>query len=150
MIGYERGILERLKCSEARPQNPIRLLRAPPNSGVSFPAPSLGISIPTVQWTDAKCKSVLWSDKSTFHIVFGNHGCRALWAKEENDQPDTITAKRYIQNLECHMLPCGQCLFQGDNANPHSACVTTAWLHSERVRVLARAICKPKFWGGHN
>ena len=27
-----------------------------------------------LRWTDAKGKSVLWSDESTFQIAFGNHG----------------------------------------------------------------------------
>lgn len=31
---------------------------------------------------------MLWSDESTFQIVFGNHGCRFLRAKEEKDHPD--------------------------------------------------------------
>ncbi len=33
-----------------------------------------------LRWTDAKWKSVLWSDESTFQIVFGNHGRRVLRA----------------------------------------------------------------------
>uniref|UniRef100_A0AAR2K5U3 Tc1-like transposase DDE domain-containing protein n=1 Tax=Pygocentrus nattereri TaxID=42514 RepID=A0AAR2K5U3_PYGNA len=62
----------------------------------------------------------------------------------------TINAKRYIQVLEQHMLPSKQrlfqgrpCLFQQDNAKPHSARVTTAWLHSKRVRVLDWPACSP-------
>uniref|UniRef100_A0AAR2M5U8 Tc1-like transposase DDE domain-containing protein n=1 Tax=Pygocentrus nattereri TaxID=42514 RepID=A0AAR2M5U8_PYGNA len=62
----------------------------------------------------------------------------------------TINAERYIQVLEQHMLPSNQCLFQGrpclfqqDNAKPHSARVTTAWLRSKRVRVLNWPSCSP-------
>uniref|UniRef100_A0AAR2KV54 Tc1-like transposase DDE domain-containing protein n=1 Tax=Pygocentrus nattereri TaxID=42514 RepID=A0AAR2KV54_PYGNA len=62
----------------------------------------------------------------------------------------TINAERYIQVLEQHMLPSKQrlfqgrpCLFQQDNAKPHSACVTTAWLRSKRVRVLDWPACSP-------
>ncbi|KAL6458326.1 hypothetical protein MHYP_G00335560 [Metynnis hypsauchen] len=60
----------------------------------------------------------------------------------------TINAERYIQVLKQHMLPSKQrlfqghpCLFQQDNAKPHSACVTTAWLRSKRVRVLDWPVC---------
>uniref|UniRef100_A0AAR2J4N9 Tc1-like transposase DDE domain-containing protein n=1 Tax=Pygocentrus nattereri TaxID=42514 RepID=A0AAR2J4N9_PYGNA len=62
----------------------------------------------------------------------------------------TINAERYIQVLEQHMLPSKQrlfqgrpCLFQQDNAKPHSARVTTAWLHSKRMRVLDWPACNP-------
>uniref|UniRef100_A0AAR2IMB0 Tc1-like transposase DDE domain-containing protein n=1 Tax=Pygocentrus nattereri TaxID=42514 RepID=A0AAR2IMB0_PYGNA len=60
----------------------------------------------------------------------------------------TINAERYIQVLEQHMLPSKQrlfqgcpCLFQQDNAKPHSARVTTAWLRSKRV--LDWPACSP-------
>ena len=134
-----------------------------------------------LRWTDAKWKSVLWSDKSTFQIVFGKCGRCVLRTKEEKDHPDcykrkvqkpasvmvwgcisaqgmgnlhicegTINAERYIQVLEQHMLPSKRCLFHGrtclfqqDNAKPHSACVTTAWLCSKRVRVLPWPVCGP-------
>ncbi len=36
-----------------------------------------------LKWTVSKWKSVLWSDKSKFDILVGNHGCRVLRAKEE-------------------------------------------------------------------
>ena len=62
----------------------------------------------------------------------------------------TINAERYIQVLEQHMLPSKQrlfhgrpCLFQQDNAKPHSARVTTAWLRSKRVQVLDWPACSP-------
>ena len=62
----------------------------------------------------------------------------------------TINAERYIQVLEQHMLPSKQrlfhgrpCLFQQDNAKPHSARLTTAWLRSKRVRVLDWPACSP-------
>uniref|UniRef100_A0AAY5KU80 DDE-1 domain-containing protein n=1 Tax=Esox lucius TaxID=8010 RepID=A0AAY5KU80_ESOLU len=55
----------------------------------------------------------------------------------------TINAELYIQVLEQHMLPSRPHIFQGrtclfpqDNAKPPSAQITTAWLHSKRVRVL--------------
>ncbi len=62
----------------------------------------------------------------------------------------TMNAERYIKVLEQHMLPSRWCLFQGrpcvfqqDNAKPHSAAITTAWLHSRRVRVLNWPACSP-------
>ncbi len=48
------------------------------------------------------------------------------------------------------MLPSRRCLFQGrscvfqqDNAKPHTAAVTTAWLRSRRVLVLNWPACSP-------
>ncbi len=62
----------------------------------------------------------------------------------------TMNAERYIKVLEQHMLPSWWCLFQGrpcvfqqDNAKPHTAAITTAWLCSRRVRVLNWLACSP-------
>ncbi len=55
----------------------------------------------------------------------------------------TMNAERYIKVLEQHVLPSRRHLFQGrpcafqqDNAKPHTAAITTAWLRSRRVWVL--------------
>ncbi len=62
----------------------------------------------------------------------------------------TRNDERYIQVLEQHMLPSRQCLFQGrpcvfeqDNAKPHTAVITTAWLRSRGFRVLNWPACSP-------
>ncbi len=54
-----------------------------------------------------------------------------------------MNAERYIKVSEQHMLPSRWCLFQQDNAKPHTAAITTAWLRSRRVRVLNRPACSP-------
>ncbi len=48
----------------------------------------------------------------------------------------TMNAERYIKVLERHMLPSRGRVFQQDNAKPHTAAITTAWLRSKRVWVL--------------
>ncbi len=62
----------------------------------------------------------------------------------------TINAERYIQVLEQHMLPSRHrlfqgrpCIFQHDNARPHTASITTSWLHRRRIRVLKWPACSP-------
>ncbi len=62
----------------------------------------------------------------------------------------TMNAERYIKLLEQHMLPSRwfifqgrPCVFQQDNAKPHTAAITTAWLSSRRVRVLNWPACSP-------
>ncbi len=62
----------------------------------------------------------------------------------------TMNAERYVKVLEQHMLPSRWCLFQGrpcvfqqDNAKPHTAAITTAWLRSRRVQVLKWPACSP-------
>ncbi len=61
-----------------------------------------------------------------------------------------MNAERYIKVLEQHMLPSRgrlfqgrPCVFQQDNAKPHTAAITTAWLRSRRVRVLNWPACSP-------
>ncbi len=60
----------------------------------------------------------------------------------------TMNSERYIKVLEQHVLPSRQCLFQGrpcvfqqDNAKPHTAAITTAWLCSRRAWVLNWPTC---------
>ncbi len=55
----------------------------------------------------------------------------------------TINAEKYIEILEHNMLPSRRhlfqgrpCIFQQDNAKPHSAHITKFWLRRKRVRVL--------------
>ena len=96
-----------------------------------------------LRWTDAKWKSVLWSDESTFQNVFGNDivssGPKRKWtirivisAKFKSQHlwwyggvltpmawvtctsvKESNNAERYIHVLEQHMLPSKQRLFQG-------------------------------------
>ncbi len=40
-----------------------------------------------LKWIVSKCKRVLWSNKSKFDILVGNHGRHVLRAKEEEDLP---------------------------------------------------------------
>ncbi len=40
-----------------------------------------------LKWTVSKWKRVPWSDESKFDIRVGNHGCRVLWPKEDEDLP---------------------------------------------------------------
>ncbi len=54
-----------------------------------------------------------------------------------------LNAERHIKVLEQHMLPSRRRVFQQDNAKPHTAAVTTAWLRSRRVQVLNWPACSP-------
>ncbi len=62
----------------------------------------------------------------------------------------SMNAEKYIKVIEQHMLPSGRrlyqgrpCVFQQDNAKPHTAAIATAWLHSIRLRVLNWPACSP-------
>ncbi len=87
-----------------------------------------------LKWTISKWKSVLWSDESKFDILVGNHGWfwKALWM-----------LKGIIKVLEQHMLPSRRCVFQQDDAKPHTAAITRAWFRSRRVQVLNWPACSP-------
>ncbi len=61
-----------------------------------------------------------------------------------------MNTEKYIKVLEQHMLPSRRhlfqgrpCVFQQDNAKPHTAAATTAWLRSRRVQVLNWPACSP-------
>ncbi len=100
-----------------------------------------------LKWTVSKWKSVLWSDESKFDIIACHQhlvqkpaslmvwgGIRAYGMGSVHVLEGTMNAERYIKVLEQHMLPSRWCVFQQDNAKPHSAAITTAWLRSRRVR----------------
>ncbi len=53
-----------------------------------------------------------------------------------HDLEGTMNAERYKKVLEQHMLPSRRRVFQQNNAKPHTAAITTAWLCSRRVWVL--------------
>uniref|UniRef100_A0A9J7WZK0 Tc1-like transposase DDE domain-containing protein n=1 Tax=Cyprinus carpio carpio TaxID=630221 RepID=A0A9J7WZK0_CYPCA len=62
----------------------------------------------------------------------------------------TINAEKYIEILEHNMLPSRRhlfqgrpCIFQQDNAKPHSAHITKSWLRRKRLRVLDWPACSP-------
>lgn len=37
--------------------------------------------------TEAKWKTILWSNESKMEILFGKHGRHILWSKEQRDHP---------------------------------------------------------------
>ncbi len=62
----------------------------------------------------------------------------------------TINAEKYIEILEHNMLTSRRhlfqgrpCIFQQDNAKPHSAHITKSWLRRKRIRVLDWPACSP-------
>ena len=62
----------------------------------------------------------------------------------------TINAEKYLEILEHHMLPSRRhpfqerpSIFQQDNAKPHSAHISKAWLRKKRGRVLDWPACSP-------
>lgn len=83
-------------------------------------------------------KSGLWSVHSVKASIYDGMGVHKCIICE-----CTINAERYLQVLEQHMLPRRQslpqgraCIFQQDDAEPHSAQISTAGLHRKRVQVL--------------
>ncbi len=62
----------------------------------------------------------------------------------------TMNAERFLKILEQHMHPTRRrlfqerpCVFRQDNAKPHAAAITTAWLRSRRVWVMNWPACIP-------
>lgn len=132
-------------------------------------------------WSQARWNNILWSDESTFTVVYGNNGRRILRTKYEKDIPEcyrrsvqkpasvmvwgcisgqgmgalhicngTVNAEAYVQILEQAMVPSKRrlfgrrrCIFQQDNAKPHTARITSAWLRRHRTRVLDWPACSP-------
>ncbi|KAI5086016.1 hypothetical protein C0J45_23516, partial [Silurus meridionalis] len=115
-------------------------------------------------WTITQWKRVLWSDESVFQVFFERNGCcvqkpgsvmvsgcvSALGKGNLHFSDGTINAEKYIEILEHNMLPSRRhlfqrrpCIFQQDNAKPHSAHITKSWLLRKRVRVLDWPACSP-------
>ncbi len=91
--------------------------------------------------------SSAFSSKASISDSMGVHKCM-VWAACKgmgslHVLEGTMNAERYIKVLEQHMLPSRRRLFQQDNAKPHTAAITTAWLCSRRVRVLNWSACSP-------
>ncbi len=78
-------------------------------------------------------------------------GCISAYGMERLHVTEgTMNAERYIKVLEQNMLHSRRrlfqgrpCVFQQDNAKPHTAAITTAWLCSRRVQVLNWPVCSP-------
>ncbi len=89
-----------------------------------------------LKWTVSKWKSVLWSPNVTFLLEITD----AVSMEEEGGLPacyqHSVNAERYIKVLEQHMLPSRRRVFQQNNTKPHTAAITTSWIHSRRVWVL--------------
>ena len=72
-----------------------------------------------------------------------------LWNSNLHIWKGTVNTEMYIQVLEQHMLLLRRyfqgrpCIFKQDNAKPHIASTTTAWLHSRRLWVLNWPACSP-------
>ncbi len=86
--------------------------------------------------------------KPAYLMLFGcinSYGMDSLHVLE-----GTMNAETYIKVLKQHMLPSRRCLFQGrpcvfqqDNAKPHTVAITTTWLRSRRVLGLKWPACSP-------
>ncbi len=58
---------------------------------------------PHLKWTVSKWKSDLWSDKSKFDILVGNHGRRVLRAKEKGETFQRVLSVQFkSQHLWCY------------------------------------------------
>ncbi len=85
--------------------------------------------------------SSAFSSKASILMVWG---CISAYVMDSlHVLVGTINAERYIKVLEQHMIPFRRRVFQQDNAKPHTASITTAWLRSRRVRVLNWPACSP-------
>ncbi len=94
------------------------------------------------------CLSAL-SSEACISDGMGLHEC--VWHGQLTHLEGTINAERYIQVLEQHMLPSRRrlfqgrpCIFQHDNARPHTASITTSWLRRRRIRVLKWPACRSR------
>ncbi len=83
-------------------------------------------------------------------VCHGMGLCQCPWQGNLHFCDGTINAEKYIEILEHNMLPSRRhlfqgrpCIFQQDNAKPHSAHITKSWLRRKRVRVLDWPACSP-------
>ncbi len=83
-------------------------------------------------------------------VCHGMGLCQCPWQGNLHFCDGTINAEKYIEILEHNMLPSRRhlfqgrpCIFQQDNAKPHSAHITKSWLRRKMVRVLDWPACSP-------
>ncbi len=76
--------------------------------------------------------------------------CSFSFCSRASNYPSACHCWLLTPVLEHYMLPSRRCLFQGrlcifqqDNAKPHTTVITTALLRSRRVRVLNWPACSP-------
>ncbi len=100
------------------------------------------------RWENFQCVINVQFTKPAYLLVWGCISAYCMGSLHVLE--GTRNDERYIQVLEQHMLPSRQCLFQGrpcvfeqDNAKPHTAVITTAWLRSRGFRVLNWPACSP-------
>lgn len=59
-----------------------------------------------LKWTEAKIKTLLWSDSSKCDIIFRKHGCRVLHTIEDRTvwfvQPSVLSPKACISDAQVH------------------------------------------------
>ncbi len=69
-------------------------------------APSCPEGQGSLKLTVSKWKSVLWSDKSKFDILIGNHGCCVFRNKEKGDLPACydLTASMMVRGCIVHTV----------------------------------------------
>ncbi len=77
---------------------------------------------------------------------YGVAWVRVAWAAYTSGKAPSM-----LKVLEQHMLPSRRrlfqgrpCIFQHDNARPHTASITTSWLRRRRIRVLKWPACSPE------
>ena len=62
-----------------------------------------------LRWSEAKWKTVLWSDESQFEIRYGKHGRRVLWTREKRDHPgcyqQTVQQPVYLSLYGVALVP---------------------------------------------
>ncbi len=72
--------------------------------------------------------SSVFSTKANISDGMGVHKC--IQNGSLNVLEGTMNVERYMKVLEQHMLPSRRVFFQQDNAKPHTAAITTAWLET--------------------
>ncbi len=106
---------------------------------------------PSVKMSLTPLIQTVTSNKSKSQGLSWYGGCVSALGKGNLHFCDgTINAEKYIEILKHNMLPSRRhlfqgrpCIFQQDNAKPHSAHITKSWLRWKRVRVLDWPACSP-------
>ncbi len=98
------------------------------------------LSSTTIRSYIHKCQLKLYCAKRKPYVNSVQKRRRLLWARRHLGW--TITQHNMLPSRR-HLFQGRPCIFQQDNAKPHSAHITKSWLRRKRVRVLDWPACSP-------
>ncbi len=99
------------------------------------------LSVNTIHRAIRRCRLKLYRSKKKPYLNMIQKRRRFLWAKAHLKW--TVAKWKTMLPSRRRLFQGRPCIFQHDNARPHTASITTSWLRRRRIRVLKWPACSP-------